>query len=104
MQHHFVGAICEKWLGNKGTHTMPFNARTTTLCSQICAGAVKCTHRIGTECFLANSTHLARTSRSGFVLSGYSKASAILSGLWGLLKDTYQWPQIFPLLCNHRQT
>src|SRR6266542_1051331 len=103
MRHHFVGTISEKWLGKTGTHTMPFNARTTSLCSQICAGVVKCTHRIGTECFLANSTHLARTSRSGFVLSGNSEASAILSGMWKLLKDTYQWPQISPLLNNHRQ-
>lgn len=57
-------------VGEQGSLTVLFNARTASLCSQICAAAVNKTQRIGTEYFAASSIHLLRTSISALVLSG----------------------------------
>ena len=68
IQAHFCW---EAWarLRSRGTLTVTFKARTASLCSHISADAVNRTQRIGTECFVANSTHLLRTSESALVLS-----------------------------------
>lgn len=52
-----------------GALTVWFKARTASLCSHISVDAVNRTTRIATPRFVANSTHLLRTSASALVLS-----------------------------------
>lgn len=66
---HRLSLRLKKWLGERGSLTVLFNARTASLCSQICVAAVNSTQRTGTEFFAANSIHLLRTSGSALVLS-----------------------------------
>lgn len=60
--------------GGGGWYTSLFKARTTSLCSQTSAGAVKRTHRMGTACFVASAIHLLRVSASAFVLSRFGRS------------------------------
>ena len=67
-RHDFCWEIMGQ-LRSCGTLTALFKARTASLCSHISADAINKTQRIGTECLVANSTHLLRTSESALVLS-----------------------------------